>query len=313
MRVGLAATVACWLGVAGSAQALPPCAPAALNALLVANLTITAAQPAPDGALGYCDLHARLQIAGTSADLRILLPDRWEQRLLQVQAGDPAFAATRLEQGYAVAVVPAGQSADIWHVVAETARELVRSYYAAPVSHSYAVLSAGQITAAGRYPTDYDGVVLDAGQGSAGEIGDGLSSFFKQGRKMLVDAGPADVAAGIALYSKAAQDLREQSADSVRLFLLPRGVAATDLIAPLATWVEQNQPPAFIVPTRDAAPVCPYPAVAESVPGGTAESVAWRCDAPVVHSPHVAHKEHHAVRHKASRPARTRTASLRDS
>ena len=122
-RMAFAATLLA--GTASSALAAPSCTPEALNALHVANVTVTEADPvaATAGAPAYCDMKGTVVTQGEgapdgSARFAMQLPDTWRQRFFFMGVGGNAGTlspavnavdrASSLGRGYATAVTDTG-------------------------------------------------------------------------------------------------------------------------------------------------------------------------------------------------------------
>ncbi|MGA3398985.1 MAG: tannase/feruloyl esterase family alpha/beta hydrolase [Acetobacteraceae bacterium] len=109
------------LGFAGSPALAATCSVAALNALAIQHVSVTAASdmPAADGNPAYCDVRGSIDTGGNAAGFRIQLPATWNHKLLVYGVGGTGGSvetpspnavdrAQSLVQGYATAVTDTG-------------------------------------------------------------------------------------------------------------------------------------------------------------------------------------------------------------
>jgi feruloyl esterase len=166
----------------------------ALGSSAIANTTLSAAMRAPAGALpAFCRVLAASKAAPDSEiHFEIWLPvaEAWNGKFLGTGNGGYSGALSyrqmedALRRGYVTAGSDTGHSGadlafgaghpdkiDDWawravHVMTETTRLVIRSYYGRPAAHSYfaGCSTGGQqaLTEAQRFPGDYDGIVAGA-------------------------------------------------------------------------------------------------------------------------------------------------------
>jgi feruloyl esterase len=148
-----------------------------------------------DGVPGHCRISG---VIAPEIAFEVNLPDRWNGRFYMIGNGghageapdDPGRAAQRataLQHGFVIATTNTGHDSRkepqatfvlsnpqkavdyayrAVHVTATTAKEIARSYYARPVSHSYwnSCSNGGRqgLIEAQRFPDDFDGIVANA-------------------------------------------------------------------------------------------------------------------------------------------------------
>ena len=189
----------------GSLPAASPPDCAALKALQLPEVTITAAAPVAAGTaikVGHCRVEGSV---GKEIRFRLLLPDDWNGKFMMGGGGgfvggidnqaqgsiNFGYATVGTDTGHQGAVTTAGwalndleRQLNFGHVavhrVAEVSKAIIRGYYRAPIARSYfnGCSNGGRqaLMEAQRYPDDFDGII--AGAPAADFIGIG-AQFIK--------------------------------------------------------------------------------------------------------------------------------------